>query len=123
MRTVVQGHTQAKECNRDWGVLEQGDAKDGAQSSFRHDKLPVVAKSYYLQRLSAQLDTRRNKREVFTLCTVLDHLCLGEYDLSYCFMDALIFSLIIFSFWFILLLLVPSPRSVSPFSRVAWWSG
>ena len=89
------------------GDLDRGDAKDGAQANFRHDKLPVVAKTYYLQRLSAQLDTRRSKREVFTLCTVLDHLCLGEYELSYCFMDALIFSLIMFSFWFILFFWFP----------------
>ena len=94
MRTLARDNTHAIGNTPDaGGDLDRGDAKDGAQAAFRHDKLPVVAKTYYLQMLSAKLDTRRNKREVFTLCTVLDHLCLGEYELSYKFMDALIFSL------------------------------
>ena len=110
-----------REYTRCWGGPRSGDVKDGAQAAFRHDRLPVVAKTYYLQMLTAKLDTRRNKREVYTLCTVLDHLCLGEYELSYKFMDALSFSPY---FLFILVhsLLFSSSRSVSPLSRVAWWS-
>ena len=41
--------------------------------------------------LTQKLDTRRNRREVYTLCTILDHLCLGEYEPLGVIMDALIF--------------------------------
>ena len=55
--------------------------KDGERAFFSATELPIVAKSYYLNRLTHKLkDNRRNKREVYTLCTILDHLAKGKYS-------------------------------------------
>ena len=61
----------------------------------------MVAKTYYLQMLTQKLDTRRNRREVYTLCTILDHLCLGEYEPLGSNMDALIFQSSLHSTFFL----------------------
>jgi hypothetical protein len=50
----------------------------GVRAPFDPNNLPVVANNYYLNRMTHKMDSRRNKREAFTLCTILDHLTLGE---------------------------------------------
>ena len=47
--------------------------------TVRTSKIPLaVAKTYYLHSLAASLKKRRNRREAYTLCTLLDHIVLGR---------------------------------------------
>ena len=39
---------------------------------------PAVAKTHYLHILGASLKKRHNRREAYTLCTLLDHIVLGR---------------------------------------------
>ena len=55
--------------------------REGEQSK-KGKSLPAVAKTFFLHNLNYDIKNMRNKREAYTICTVVDHLVLGRYVLT-----------------------------------------